>query len=59
MMHLKRENLNAALQATNYRIYGAGVAAEILGVKSMTLASRIKALQILLRPRAQTRVGGN
>ena len=47
---LERENLIAALQATNYRIYGAGGAAELLGVKPTTLASRIKALQIPLRP---------
>jgi transcriptional regulator with GAF, ATPase, and Fis domain len=48
--NLERENLIAALQATNYRIYGAGGAAELLGVKPTTLASRIKALQIPLRP---------
>jgi transcriptional regulator with GAF, ATPase, and Fis domain len=48
--NLERENLIAALQATNYRIYGAGGAAEILGVKPTTLASRIKALKIPLRP---------
>ena len=48
--NLERENLIAALQATNYKIYGAGGAAELLGVKPTTLASRIKALQIPLRP---------
>lgn len=46
----ERKNVIAALQATNYRIYGAGGAAELLGVKPTTLASRIKALQIPLRP---------
>ena len=50
MKNLERENLVAALQATNYRIYGAGGAAELLGVKPTTLASRIKTLQIPLRP---------
>ena len=50
MKNLERENLIAALQATNYKIYGAGGAAELLGVKPTTLASRIKALQIPLRP---------
>jgi formate hydrogenlyase transcriptional activator len=48
---MERENLIAALQVTNYRIYGAGGAAELLGVKPTTLSSRIKALHIPLRPR--------
>ena len=48
----ERENLIAALQATHYKIYGAGGAANLLGVKPTTLASRIKALQIPLRPSA-------
>ncbi len=47
---IERENLIAALQVTNYRVYGAGGAAELLGVKPTTLASRIKALHIPLRP---------
>jgi transcriptional regulator with GAF, ATPase, and Fis domain len=47
---LERDNLIAALRATGYRIYGAGGAAELLGVKPTTLASRLKALQIPLRP---------
>lgn len=46
----ERDNLIAALQSTNYRIYGAGGAADLLGVKPTTLSSRIKALQIPLRP---------
>jgi transcriptional regulator with GAF, ATPase, and Fis domain len=50
MKNLERENLISALQATNYRIYGAGGAAELLGVKPTTLASRIKSLEIPLRP---------
>lgn len=48
--NLERENLIAALHTTNYKIYGAGGAAELLGIKPTTLASRIKALQIPLRP---------
>ncbi|MEW6129850.1 MAG: sigma 54-interacting transcriptional regulator [Acidobacteriota bacterium] len=51
--NLERDNLIAALQATNYKIYGASGAAELLGVKPTTLASRIKALQISLRPTAE------
>lgn len=47
---LERENIIAALQATNYKIYGSGGAAELLAIKPTTLASRIKALQIPLRP---------
>ena len=50
MKNLERENVIAALKATNYRIYGAGGAAELLGLKPTTLASRIKALRIPLRP---------
>jgi transcriptional regulator with GAF, ATPase, and Fis domain len=50
MKELERSNLIAALQATNYKIYGAQGAAELLGIKPTTLASRIKALQIPLRP---------
>jgi transcriptional regulator with GAF, ATPase, and Fis domain len=40
----EEENLRAALQLANGRIYGADGAAEILGVKPTTLASRLKAL---------------
>ncbi|HSB29885.1 MAG TPA: hypothetical protein VLE19_18595, partial [Pyrinomonadaceae bacterium] len=47
---LERDNVIAALQATNYKIYGAGGAAELLGVKPTTLASRVRALKIPLRP---------
>jgi transcriptional regulator with GAF, ATPase, and Fis domain len=47
---LERENVIAALKTANYRIYGAGGAAELLGVKPTTLAFRVKALQVPLRP---------
>ena len=50
MKNLERENLNAALRAANYRIYGAGGAAELLGTKPTTLVSRIKSLKIQMRP---------
>ena len=50
LKNLERENLQAALKAANYRIYGAGGAAELLGTKPTTLASRIKALDIQMRP---------
>lgn len=50
MKNLERENVIAALQTTNYKIHGAGGAAELLGLKPTTLASRIKALRIPLRP---------
>lgn len=50
LKNLERENLLAALKAANYRVYGAGGAAELLGAKPTTLASRIKALNIQMRP---------
>jgi transcriptional regulator with GAF, ATPase, and Fis domain len=58
MKHLERENSIAALQATTYRIYVVGSAAELLGVKATTLTSRVKALGIRLRPNAQTLLQG-
>ncbi len=42
----ERNNILAALEKTNWKIYGTGGAAELLGLKSTTLASRIKSLQI-------------
>jgi len=42
----ERENILAALQQTRGKIYGAGGAAELLGIKPTTLAYRIKALRI-------------
>jgi transcriptional regulator with GAF, ATPase, and Fis domain len=42
----ERENLMAALEAANWKIYGAGGAAELLGVKATTLASRLQAIGI-------------
>ena len=42
----ERANLLAALEASNFKIYGAGGAAELLGVKPTTLASRLQSLGI-------------
>ncbi len=53
---LERDNVIAALQATNYRIYGVGGAAELLEVKPTTLASRVRALKIPLRPAADSSI---
>ena len=50
MKDLERENVIAALRATSYRVHGANGAAQLLGVKPTTLASRIKTLRIPLRP---------
>jgi hydrogenase-4 transcriptional activator len=42
----ERRNLVAALKSANWRIYGQGGAAELLGLKPTTLNSRMKALKI-------------
>ena len=42
----ERANLMKALQRTDGRIYGAGGAAELLGINPTTLASRLRALKI-------------
>lgn len=44
--HRERQNLLAALQQAGGKIYGPGGAAELLGVKPTTLASRLKALGV-------------
>ncbi len=44
LRQLERENLRAALAAADGRIYGKGGAAELLGLRPTTLASRMKAL---------------
>lgn len=43
---LEKENILAALIKTNWKISGAGGAAELLGMKSTTLSSKIKAFRI-------------
>ena len=50
LKNLERENIIQALQKANYKIYGEGGAAQMLGSKPTTLISRIKALQIPMRP---------
>ena len=42
----ERDNILAALAQSNGKIYGAGGAAELLGIKATTLASWMKSLQI-------------
>lgn len=44
--HRDRQNMLAALWQTNGKIYGRGGAAELLGVKPTTLASRIKKMDL-------------
>ena len=46
LKHLEKENILAALHQTNWKISGDGGAAELLGARPTTLASRIKALGI-------------
>jgi transcriptional regulator with GAF, ATPase, and Fis domain len=48
----ERESIIAALAQAGGRMFGAGGAAELLGMKPTTLASRIKALRIERKPRA-------
>ncbi len=42
MKRLERENILAALRQTNWQVHGPGGAAELLGLRPTTLASRIK-----------------
>ena len=44
---LEADNIRAALKAANGKVSGPGGAAELLGLKPTTLASRIKSLGIL------------
>ena len=46
LKRIERENLIAALQQTQWRISGAGGAAELLGINASTLRSRLKAMGI-------------
>ncbi len=48
---LESENIIRALQKSNYKIYGQDGAAEKLGSKPTTLISRIKSLDIPMRPK--------
>jgi transcriptional regulator with GAF, ATPase, and Fis domain len=42
----ERRNILAALKRADWRIYGPGGAAELLGLKPTTLTSRMKAMKI-------------
>jgi len=42
----ERENVLAALEQARWKVYGPGGAAELLGIKATTLASRMRALGI-------------
>jgi PAS domain S-box-containing protein len=46
MRDLERNNMHAALKAANGKLFGKGGAAQLLGVKPTTLASRLKRLDI-------------
>jgi transcriptional regulator with GAF, ATPase, and Fis domain len=46
LKQLERDNIIRALERADYKIYGPGGAAELLGVKPTTLSSRMKALAI-------------
>jgi len=50
MRRRERDNISAALRVTGWKIHGAGGAAELLGMKPTTLASRIQKMG-LRRPR--------
>jgi len=43
---LERENLVAALEKANWKVSGAGGAAQLLGMKASTLSSRLRALGV-------------
>lgn len=55
MRDLQKENLVAALKASNWRVSGRGGAAELLGIKPTTLADRIRSFGIR-RPRIDERL---
>lgn len=47
---LERDNILRALRQTGYKIYGSDGAATLLGMKPTTLTSRIRSLEIPMRP---------
>jgi transcriptional regulator with GAF, ATPase, and Fis domain len=49
LKRLERENVLAALEAADWKVSGSGGAAELLGVKPTTLASRMKAAGLTRR----------
>lgn len=46
MRELQRDNIVKALQRSNWKVSGAGGAAELLGIRPTTLADRIRTMQI-------------
>jgi transcriptional regulator with GAF, ATPase, and Fis domain len=46
MRRRERQNIIAALKMSNWKIYGTGGAAELLGIKPTTLTSRIKKMNV-------------
>lgn len=50
LKELERENIVRTLKQTNYKIYGDDGAAKLLGTKPTTLISRIKSMEIPMRP---------
>jgi len=55
MKRLVRDNILAALQRSNWQVHGPGGAAELLGMRPTTLASRIKRLRLTRPAEAQPR----
>ena len=54
----ERANILAALEACAGKVFGPGGAAEMLDIRPTTLASRIKALEIVPRSRGSAGLGG-
>jgi transcriptional regulator with GAF, ATPase, and Fis domain len=46
MKKISRENILAVLRTCNWKVYGPGGAAELLGIKPTTLVSRIRKMGI-------------
>ena len=58
LRQLQIDNLHAALEAAGGRLFGPGGAAELLGIKPTTLASRLKKLGLPASPKAGPRQRG-
>ena len=50
LREFEKQNIITALKRTGYKVYGKGGAAEVLGTKPTTLASKIKSMDIPMRP---------
>ena len=53
MRRRERENIRAALKRARWKVYGAGGAAELLGMKPTTLTSRLKKMGLKRPPNAE------